>query len=57
MYIGTWDILAIIIAMSTSITVVILAVLQNAQLHKDNLNLRRKLNMERIARDIHGIRN
>jgi hypothetical protein len=57
MYIGTWDILAIIIAMSTSITVVILAVLQNAQLHKENLNLRRKLNMERIARDIHGIRN
>jgi hypothetical protein len=57
MYIGTWDILAIIIAMSTSITVVILAVLQNAQLHKDNINLRRKLNMERIARDIHGIRN
>ena len=52
MYIGTWDILAIIIAMSTSITVVILAVLQNAQLHKENLNLRRKLNMERIARDI-----
>jgi len=57
MYIGTGDILAIIIAMSTSITVVILAVLQNAQLHKDNLNLRRKLNIERIARDSYGIRN
>jgi multisubunit Na+/H+ antiporter MnhC subunit len=52
MYIGTLDILAIIIAMSTSITVIVLAVRQNAELHKDNINLRRKLNMERIARDI-----
>ncbi len=52
MYIGTLDILAVIIAMSTSITVIVLAVRQNAELHKDNINLRRKLNMERIARDI-----
>ncbi len=52
MYIGTLDILAIIIAMSTSITVIVLAVRQNAELYKDNINLRRKLNMERIARDI-----
>ena len=52
MYIGQWNILAIIIAMSTSITVIVLAVKQNAELHRDNINLRRKLNMERIARDI-----
>jgi hypothetical protein len=52
MYIGTLDILAVIIAMSTSITVIVLAVRQNAELHRDNINLRRKLNMERIARDI-----
>ena len=52
MYIGTLDILAVIIAMSTSITVIVLAVRHNAELHRDNINLRRKLNMERIARDI-----
>lgn len=52
MYIGTWDILAIIIAMSTSITVVVLAVRQNAELYRDNINLRRKLRMERQAHDI-----
>lgn len=52
MYIGMWDILAIIIAMSTSITVVVLAIRQNAELHKDNINLRRKLRMERQAYDI-----
>jgi multisubunit Na+/H+ antiporter MnhC subunit len=52
MYIGTLDILAIIIAMSTSITVIVLAVRQNAELHRDNINLRRKLRMEKQAHDI-----
>ena len=57
MYIGMWDVIAIIIAMATSITVIVLSVIQNGQLQRDNLNLRRKLWTERQARDSSGIRN
>jgi hypothetical protein len=56
MYLGTYDLLAISIALVSSIVVLTLALKQNMELQRDNTNLRRKLNMERMARELHGIR-
>ena len=56
MYLGTYDLLAVIIALVGSIVVVTLSIKQNMELQRDNINLRRKLNMERTARELHGIR-
>lgn len=53
MYLDSWDLLALLIAMSTSIVVITLAIKQNAALTKDNLNLRRKLRMEMQARNFY----
>jgi hypothetical protein len=57
MYLGTGDLLALSIALVSSIVVVTLAIRQNMELQRDNINLRRKLNIERTAREVHGIRN
>lgn len=43
MLLESWDILALIIAMSTSIVVITLAIRQNAVLTRENINLRRAL--------------
>jgi hypothetical protein len=56
MYLGTGDLLALSIALVSSIVVVTLAIRQNMELQRDNINLRRKLNIERTARASHGIR-
>jgi hypothetical protein len=56
MYLGTYDLLAVSIALVSSIVVLTLAIRQNIELQRDNTNLRRKLNMERQARDLHSIR-
>jgi hypothetical protein len=56
MYLGTGDLLAVCIALVGSIIVVTLSIRQNMELQRDNINLRRKLNMERTARASHGIR-
>jgi hypothetical protein len=50
MYMGTYDLLAIIIALLSSITVMVLAIRQNSQLQRENLNLRRKIRIDRQAR-------
>ena len=52
MYLGTFDLLAVIIALVSSIVVVTLSIRQNMELQRDNINLRRKLNIERQTRDI-----
>jgi hypothetical protein len=57
MYLGTGDLLALSIALVSSIVVVTLAIRQNMELQRENINLRRKLNIERTAREVHGIRN
>ena len=56
MYLGTYDLLAVSIALVSSIVVITLAIKQNMELQRDNINLRRKLNIERTARELHGIR-
>jgi hypothetical protein len=56
MYLGTGDLLAVCIALVGSIVVVTLSIRQNMELQRDNINLRRKLNIERTARASHGIR-
>lgn len=52
MYLGTYDLLAVSIALVSSIVVITLAIRQNMELQRDNINLRRKLNIERQARDL-----
>ena len=52
MYLGTYDLLAVIIALVGSIIVVTLSIKQNMELQRDNINLRRKLNLEKQARDL-----
>lgn len=56
MYLGAGDLLAVSIALVSSIVVITLAIRQNMELQRDNINLRRKLNIERTARASHGIR-
>jgi hypothetical protein len=47
------DLLALFIAMGTSIVVITLAIRQNAVLHKENINLRRALHRYRTARNFY----
>lgn len=53
MLLDSWDLLAIFIALSTSIVVMTLAIRQNALLQRDNTNLRRALRTERQARNFY----
>lgn len=53
MLLGAGDILALIIAMSTSIILITLAIRQNAVLHRDNINLRRALRIEKQGRNFY----
>lgn len=50
MYLGTYDLLAVSIALVSSIVVLTLALRQNMQLQRDNTNLRRKINMDKQLR-------
>lgn len=52
MYLETYDLLAVSIALVCSIVVTTLAIRQNMHLQRDNMNLRRKLNIERMNRDL-----
>jgi hypothetical protein len=50
MYLGTYDLLALSIAMVSSIVVLTLAIRQNIALQRDNVNLRRKINVDKQLR-------
>jgi hypothetical protein len=50
MYLGTYDLLAVSIALVSSIVVLTLTIRQNIQLQRDNINLRRKINMDKLLR-------
>lgn len=50
MYLGTYDLLAVSIALVSSIVVLTLTIRQNMQLQRDNINLRRKINMDKQLR-------
>ena len=50
MYLGTYDLLALSIAMVSSIVVLTLAIRQNIALQKDNANLRRKIKTDKQLR-------
>jgi hypothetical protein len=51
MLLDSWDMLALLIALTTSISVITLAIRQNAVLTKQNIKLRRLLTIEKQARD------
>jgi hypothetical protein len=50
MYLGTYDLLALSIALVSSIIVLTLTIRQNMQLQRDNINLRRKIRVDKEAR-------
>ena len=50
MYLGTYDLLAVSIALVSSIVLITLTIRQNMQLQRDNINLRRKINMDKQLR-------
>lgn len=50
MYLGTYDLLAVSIALVSSIVVLTLAIRQNIELQRDNANLRRKINTDKQLR-------
>ena len=50
MYLGTYDLLALSIAMVSSIIVLTLTIRQNIALQRDNINLRRKIRVDKDAR-------
>ena len=50
MYLGTYDLLALSIAMVSSIVLITLTIRQNIALQRDNINLRRKINMDKQLR-------
>jgi hypothetical protein len=50
MYLGTYDLLAVCIALVSSIVVLTLTLRQNIELQRDNVNLRRKINMDKQLR-------
>ena len=51
MLLDSWDLLALLIALTTSISVITLAIRQNAVLTKQNIKLRRLLAIEKQARN------
>jgi hypothetical protein len=50
MYLGTYDLLAVSIALVSSIVLITLTIRQNMALQRDNINLRRKINMDKQLR-------
>lgn len=57
MLVSTFDIFAIMIALGISLTLITTTAIRNAELYKDNCNLRRTIriqNMTRRQRDIHN---
>ena len=51
MLLDSWDMLALLIALTTSISVITLAIRQNAVLTRQNIKLRRLLTIEKQARN------
>jgi hypothetical protein len=51
MLLDSWDLLALLIALTTSISVITLAIRQNAVLTRQNIKLRRLLTIEKQARN------
>jgi hypothetical protein len=51
MLLDSWDLLALLIALTTSIVVITLAIRQNAVLTRQNIKLRRLLAIEKQARN------
>jgi hypothetical protein len=50
MYIGATEMLAIIIALVGAMTVIYITIRQNIELQRDNINLRRKIRVDKDAR-------
>ena len=50
MYLGTYDLLAVSIALVSSIVLITLTIRQNMELQRDNINLRRKINIDKQLR-------
>lgn len=50
MYLGTGDLLAVSIALVSSIVLITLTIKQNMELQRDNINLRRKINIDKQLR-------
>jgi hypothetical protein len=50
MYIGATEMLAIIIALVGAMTVIYITIKQNMELQRDNINLRRKIRIDKDAR-------
>jgi hypothetical protein len=50
MYIGATEMLAIIIALVGAMTVIYITIRQNMELQRDNINLRRKIRVDKDAR-------
>ena len=53
MLLDSMTLLAIMIALITSVAVLTLAIRQNAVLHRDNMNLRRALRIEKQGRNFY----
>jgi hypothetical protein len=50
MYLGAGDLLAVCIALVGSIVVVTVSIRQNMELQRENINLRRKIRIDKEAR-------
>ena len=49
MLVSTFDIFAVVIALGISLTLITTTTIRNAQLYKDNTNLRRTIRIQRMA--------
>lgn len=52
MIVSTFDIFAVTIALGLSLTLITTTAIRNAQLYKDNTNLRRTIKIQNMARQI-----
>lgn len=50
MIVSTLDIFAVVIALGVSLTLITTTAIRNAQLYKDNTNLRRTIKIQNMAR-------
>ena len=52
MLVSTFDIFAVTIALGISLTLITTTAIRNAQLYKDNCNLRRTIKIQKMAQQI-----
>ena len=52
MLVSTFDIFAVTIALGVSLTLITTTAIRNAQLYKDNCNLRRTIKIQKMAQQI-----